>query len=173
MKYADQYKALFPLSTIMVIRSRQSSFYKFKTAQFNSVRPAQAFISQNYPGLHLRPANQSPILVHSFSNGGCLSMMRVNQLLQEHQGGVGIPARAFVFDSCEFLPSLLFVGFGISETISMSGPGTTSLPIFIRAFTAPITSAWLRLPASLVVSVAYVLAQIYNLSVDLCSGDST
>jgi hypothetical protein len=89
-------------------------------------------------------------------------MMRVNQLLQEHQGGVGIPARAFVFDSCEFSISF-FVGFGISEIISMSGPGTTSLAIFIRAFTAPITSAWLKLPASLVVSVAYVLAQLYNL----------
>lgn len=103
-----------------------------------------------------RMQRKERILVHTFSNGGCLSLMRVDELFRASSFGCidpsahekstgaanfsgGIPAQGFIFDSC---------------------PGTTSLPIFVRAFTAAIPSLWLRIPAGFLVGAGYIVITV-------------
>ncbi|KAK4047934.1 exocyst subunit [Microbotryomycetes sp. JL201] len=163
-KYADKYSAMYPGASVMVVQTHQTAFYRSSNALRRNLEPVVAHIKAEYPDA--RPDHRSPILVHTFSNGGCFALSAVNELLskekakqtiassetddliQGQENGVdspqGVPARAFIFDSC---------------------PGTSNLTIMIRAFTAPIRSLWLKLPASGIVAVAYLIGKLICLQV--------
>lgn len=139
----------FPAATLLVIRSHSRAFYDFKSTQLEAIKPAQTYLQARHATT--LPGKTSPILVHTFSNGGCLGLARLNEALAMSQPLLkpvqqGIPARSFIFDSC---------------------PGTSSLIIWIRAFTAPIKSPFLKWPATGVITLLYAVGGIYNLSVVL------
>jgi hypothetical protein len=137
----------FPAATILIIRSHQAQFLRRASAQSKLLVPAHSLIRSRLSGA-LKPGAASPILLHTFSNGGCFNLRTLNELFIAESrgngvksGGVGIPARAVILDSC---------------------PGETSLAISIRAFTAPFRSWFTRLPAAGVVALIYGLSKLYN-----------
>lgn len=143
----------FPAATLLLIRSRQSHFYRLRASQLASFQPAASIIRSRAPSALPGPSN--PILVHTFSNGGCFGLRTVNELFEQpaakgelqpllEEKGKGLPARAVVFDSC---------------------PGDTDLRISIRAFTAPLRSLWTKIPASALVAFFYAFAKLSNLFV--------
>ena len=143
----------FPAATLLLVRSRQSHFYRLRSSQLASLQPLASLIRTRAPAA--LPGPTSPVLVHTFSNGGCFGLKTLNELF-EHGGkgetqrllgeGRGLPARAVVFDSC---------------------PGDTDLRITVRAFTAPLRSLWIKVPASALVAIFYAFAKLANLCVFL------
>ncbi|BGO98833.1 hypothetical protein RTG_01033 [Rhodotorula toruloides ATCC 204091] len=151
-KYAETYRKLYPSSTLLVVRSNQRDFWQ--TAAFaKTLSPAVDVLRKGatYPA-----GPSSRLLVHTFSNGGCLTLKQLNELLRSSPSSAngsadsepllkkhspGIPARAFVFDSC---------------------PGLSTLSSTMAAFTAPIKSAFLRYPAMAVVAMVYGVLRLYG-----------
>ncbi|KAM0789137.1 hypothetical protein ACM66B_003190 [Microbotryomycetes sp. NB124-2] len=161
-KYVQGYSNLYPQATVLVVQTHQTAFYSSSHKLKTNLKPVVEHIRQEFPLVKAGP--ESPVLVHTFSNGGCFGLSAINQLLldddqgsrtgqdtQERQGLLqggdeeddivtrGMPARAFVFDSC---------------------PGSSSLKIMIRAFTAPIRNMWLKVPASGLVAIAFLVGKL-------------
>lgn len=117
------------------------------------------------------------VLVHVFSNGGCMSLKWLNQELEKSSGYdakeetektpllsksqettnpsldpptttsmAPLPAQAIIFDSC---------------------PGRSSLLVTMRAFSAPIRSKFLKIPAMGLLAVLHGLIALYNMCVSL------
>jgi len=113
------------------------------------------------------------VLVHVFSNGGCMSLKWLNQelekttikteetektpLLSKSQETTNpsltpptttsvapLPAQAIIFDSC---------------------PGRSSLLVTMRAFSAPIRSKYLKIPAMGLLAILHGLIALYNMCV--------
>ncbi|KAK4701645.1 hypothetical protein P7C70_g4582, partial [Phenoliferia sp. Uapishka_3] len=159
-KYTDAYRLLFPAASIMLIRSHPKAFLRTASHARAALRPAHALLAARYHSV--APGPNSPILVHTMSNGGAIQLMHLNELFVEAAakakvakkegtpllepvvapGPDCVPARAFVFDSC---------------------PGGLTLQTTIAAFTAPLKSAWTRVPASIVLGGAYYFFRFISL----------
>ncbi|GAA5933842.1 hypothetical protein JCM1841_001315 [Sporobolomyces salmonicolor] len=156
-KYVASYRTLYPSSPILLLRSSQTAFYGLGGDLNRALAPAVDLIRARSATGTAGP--ESRILVHVFSNGGCMTLKRLNELLTRPMPTAGagekqpllqrdaeqvarrLPARAIVFDSC---------------------PGGTSLRITLRAFTAPIRSRWMKLPAMAVLTLIYGATKIWN-----------
>ncbi|GAA5911565.1 hypothetical protein JCM5296_007211 [Sporobolomyces johnsonii] len=155
-KYVVSYRTLYPFSPVLLLRSSQTAFYGLSGDFNRALAPAVDLIRARSTGT---AGPESRILVHVFSNGGCMTLKRLNELLakptptagtgekepllesEDEQVARRLPARAVVFDSC---------------------PGGTSLQITLRAFTAPIRSRWLKLPAMAALTLIYGATKIWN-----------
>ncbi|BGP15464.1 hypothetical protein JCM10213_000180 [Rhodosporidiobolus nylandii] len=155
-KYLASYRELYPTASILLIRSDQRDFYSLGDRLARSLSPAVDLIrahaarssSSSSTGAAAGP--ESNILVHVFSNGGCMSLKELNELLRRPASGAtradgeprlngakqldGVPARCIVFDSC---------------------PGHSTLRLTLRAFTAGMKSRWLKLPVMAFFSLLY------------------
>lgn len=145
-----------PNAEILLLRSHQTSFYRPSSYMTKTLTPAADHLRSTYPSA--RAGKDSPMLVHVFSNGGCLGLRSLNNLMKKGQasqeqeqqpllqseGQGGIPARSIMFDSC---------------------PGTSTLRATILAFTAPLRTWYTRLPATALVSIVYAIGKLYTLSV--------
>ncbi|KAM0747405.1 hypothetical protein T439DRAFT_329132 [Meredithblackwellia eburnea MCA 4105] len=157
-KYTDAYRLLFPAASIMLIRSQPSGFLRSTRAQLNALRPAHALLAARYHST--KPGTSSPILVHTFSNGGGTNLKTLNSLFEESHkkalkngasetdpllakdaGPSLLPARAFVFDSL---------------------PGGTKVVHALRAFSAPIKSPILKYLAYGVLGSVFYLWKALN-----------
>merc|ERR1711939_1238026 len=81
MKYTNAYKALFPAATVLLARHRQSHFLRLASTMRRALEPAKDV-------LLARLAPPAPagaprrLLVHTFSNGGCISGMHLDELVR-------------------------------------------------------------------------------------------
>lgn len=168
-KYCDRYERLFPDAHVLVIQSRQTQFLESKATQRARLAKAVDWIRDRHPGI--TAGRESPVLVHTFSNGGCFNLQHMHELFlsaakakrsgPSSNAGTpktplsptdemrkyeqkGLPARCLVFDSC---------------------PGEGSLAVSVRAFTAPIRNRLLKWPAMAVVAIVHLFFQLLNLSV--------
>ena len=144
----------FPQTDILLLRSHQTSFYRPSSYIRKALSPAAEHLRSTYPSA--RPGKDSPILVHIWSNGGCLGLRALNEMMMKAEigseeakrpllaaeGRSGIPARAFIFDSC---------------------PGLSTLQATILAFTAPLRSRFTRWPATALVTLVYAIGKLYSL----------
>lgn len=155
----------YPDATILVLRLGQRSFYRSSSHLHRTYEPAVAYLRARFPSATSGPT--SPLLVHTFSNGGCTTLKAVDELLQASATDVeqereplvtkgargGVPARAIVFDSC---------------------PGRTStLRTTLAAFTAPFKTWWTRWPATVLISALYALLKLKERCAELCFCPST
>lgn len=160
LKYAASYQLLFPLSSILILRNRQRHFYSFKSTRQKALLPAVKAIKEMSTA---SSDSKGRFLVHTFSNGGCFTLKNLDEAIMRSKISSNpissstspstststlnnppakvLDAQAFIFDSC---------------------PGTVSLSISIRAFTAAIKSPFLKLPASFIVAIVFSLGKIYN-----------
>lgn len=162
-KYSSAYRLLFPAATILILRSRQSTFYSFRSsakALEPAVRVVQQQIGPSSAQLKLPTTPPPSILVHAFSNGGCRSVMQLDEQLRRLNPD-GLQAKAVSVPSSSAIVSELTR----SNSIFDSCPGNTSLTIMVRAFTAPIKSRLLKIPASGLVALLYLIGGIVNLYV--------
>ncbi|KWU43284.1 DUF829-domain-containing protein [Rhodotorula sp. JG-1b] len=149
-KYVDAYRKLYPTTTVVLVRSNPIDF--FRRARFvEAIQPAADLLRARVHG----PAGpKSDLLVHTLSNGGCLTLQELNeQLLRGREKGVsspaatvattrGIPARAFIFDSC---------------------PGLSTLKSTIRAFSAGIRNPVVKYPAVAAITVMYGVLRLWSM----------
>jgi hypothetical protein len=129
----------FPSASILLIRSYHHTFFLPPRRHHDLLRPAHSLLQSRFPS--------SAILLHVFSNGGCLSLRSLNSLFTE-AGAEGIPARGIVFDSC---------------------PGEATLQLVVGAFTTGLRSCWTRWPAIALITLLYSLLKIYRLCVLILS----
>ncbi|GAA6058848.1 hypothetical protein JCM10212_002792 [Sporobolomyces blumeae] len=170
-KYIASYQNLFPTSPILLLQSSQSAFYSSST----SAQARQAFtpavdLIRKAAANQAAPfavGRQSKILVHVFSNGGCMTLKWLNEELvraRRPDDGIssssatpstttaslkpnspfGLPARAIVFDSC---------------------PGKSSLLVTMRAFSAPIRNKWIKVPTMGFLAILHGVLSLWNLIV--------
>ncbi|ORY74512.1 hypothetical protein BCR35DRAFT_321910 [Leucosporidium creatinivorum] len=151
-KYVQGYNKLYPFATILLLRSHQSSFYRPSSYLRRTLAPAVDHLRALHPSA--TPGPNSPILVHSFSNGGALGLKVLNELMSSSAvkgekeqepllgRGEGVPARAIVFDS---------------------SPGIGSLSLTLRAFTAPYKSWWKKGPAYVFILALYGVSWLFRI----------
>ena len=122
-----------------------------------ALAPAADVLRSRTSGFESGPS--SGLLVHAFSNGGCLTLKMLNELMrpsraEERQpiaaSATPIPARAIVLDSC---------------------PGLASLSGIIAAFTAGVKNPLVKIPLMGVLSVVYTFLRLWDMCVplSLCS----
>ncbi|KAK4052527.1 hypothetical protein OIO90_004294 [Microbotryomycetes sp. JL221] len=161
-KYVDQYHVMYPDTNVLIVQTHQRAFWSRQSYLQTRLEPVVQHLNQEFPQ-GIKPDHESPILVHTFSNGGCFALKTIQELWikqrREYTGiendktrllsstssndasSTGVPARAFIFDSC---------------------PGTSSLAIMVRAFTAPIRQWWFKIPASGLVALSYFVIRFIN-----------
>lgn len=146
-KYVDAYRKLYPNTTVVLVRSNPIDF--FRRARFvEAIQPAADLLRARVNGMKAGP--KSHLLVHTLSNGGCLTLQELNeQLLRRGTAtGVatttrgGIPARAFIFDSC---------------------PGLSTLKSTIRAFSAGIRNPVVKYPAVAAITLMYGALRLWSI----------
>ncbi|SCV70749.1 BQ2448_3511 [Microbotryum intermedium] len=163
-KYAAGYHRVYPSSTILLVRSSQSSFYSRAETQLPALSPAVEFLRARLgeSGSAVPAAGPSSgLLVHTSSNGGCLNLKMINEMMlgsslshitkADSQGPAehktdsdavkGIPARAVVFDSC---------------------PGNGGLKTMVSAFTVPLNNWLLKAPAMVLVALVFGMTRFFN-----------
>ncbi|GAA5987260.1 hypothetical protein JCM11641_003385 [Rhodosporidiobolus odoratus] len=162
-KYLQTYREIYPAASLLLIRSNQRDFYSFGNRFSRSLAPAVEVIRAHSAGAHdiaSRAGPASSLLVHVFSNGGCMGLRELNELLLHPSKPVAsvtatqpllaqalsdtqdIPARCIVFDSC---------------------PGHSTLRLTLRAFTAGTKNPFLKLPAMAVFSLLYGTITLWDL----------
>jgi len=118
-----------------------------------ALAPAADVLRSRTSGFEAGPS--SGLLVHAFSNGGCLTLKMLNELMrpsraEERQpiaaSATPIPARAIVLDSC---------------------PGLASLSGIIAAFTAGVKNPLVKIPLMGVLSVVYTFLRLWDMCVPL------
>ncbi|GAA6019974.1 hypothetical protein JCM11491_006727 [Sporobolomyces phaffii] len=174
-KYLASYHSLFPTSPILLLQSSQKGFYS--TANMHHTkrefRPAVDIIRQTQLGTRRSGSDSGGILVHVFSNGGCMSLKWLNQELarEDHDE---TPADSDVEPAASEKTRLLASSSSSSSPPSPplagtraivfdSCPGRSSLLVTMRAFSAPIRSKWLKLPAMGLLALLHGFISLYNL----------
>jgi hypothetical protein len=112
-----------PDAELILVRSSREFFWRSIEANNDLLKP----VADRLKAGILSSDRTSPpsLLIHVFSNGGCLQLTTLAELLSSSSSSStpSLPARAIAFDSC---------------------PGRTTLGITLRAFTAPIKSTPVR-----------------------------
>ncbi|BGP57893.1 hypothetical protein JCM8202v2_005542 [Rhodotorula sphaerocarpa] len=159
-KYVEAYRKLYPETTVLLVRSNPIDFFR-RSAFLAAIRPAADLLRSRTNGL---AGPQSDLLVHTLSNGGCLTLQELNEQLRRtglqsppppeprekdevatidvQRPAEGIPARAFVYDSC---------------------PGLSTLTSSIRAFSAGIRNPLAYYPAVVAISAMYGLLRFWSI----------
>ncbi|KAG0658291.1 hypothetical protein C6P46_005842 [Rhodotorula mucilaginosa] len=145
VKYVDAYRKLYPNTTVVLVRSNPIDF--FRRARFvEAIQPAADLLRARVNGL---AGPKSDLLVHTLSNGGCLTLQELNEQLLRRPGAAtgvattrGIPARAFIFDSC---------------------PGLSTLKSTIRAFSAGIRNPVVKYPAVAAITLMYGVLRLWSM----------
>ncbi|KAF8621989.1 hypothetical protein AX15_007343 [Amanita polypyramis BW_CC] len=145
LKYSQGYDQLYPTATQVLIRCEAITFWKPEWMNRASLRPAVEALEALgcITPLHPQAAasgvtNNSTttkhrILVHTFSNGGCVQFTTLSKQLYQHYS-TNASASALILDSC---------------------PGTGSLSVTIRAFHSTVPFAPLRIMLTLYLYVFY------------------
>ncbi|GAA5991889.1 hypothetical protein JCM10908_002256 [Rhodotorula pacifica] len=140
-KYVQAYHKLYPQSTVLLVRSNPIDF--FLRARFKSaIQPAAEYVLAR-----TTPEKKSDLLVHTLSNGGCLTLQELNEQIlrskgETERGGPGMPARAFVYDSC---------------------PGLSTLQSTIRAFSAGLKNPIVKYPAVVAITILYGVLRLWSI----------
>ncbi|GAA5882670.1 hypothetical protein JCM16303_006537 [Sporobolomyces ruberrimus] len=186
-KYLSSYRKLFPTSPILLLQSSQAGFYSSKNSleTRKAFEPAIEMIRKEQRSLHQRSKESERgqqgqgkgILVHVFSNGGCMSLKWLNQELAERRtrgtstpSGGPTPTRtnAEVHTTNEKTPLLStssndsFPLDGTRSIIFDSCPGKSSLLVTMRAFSAPIRSKLLKIPTMGFLALLHGFISFYN-----------
>ncbi|GAA5870928.1 hypothetical protein JCM3774_003483 [Rhodotorula dairenensis] len=159
-KYVDAYRKLYPDSTVLLVRSNPIDFFR-RRRFVESIRPAADLLLAAKAGARGAGPQQSDLLVHTLSNGGCLTLQELNELVLHHhhhrrhcsnsevsqsereqRPTYGIPARAFIYDSC---------------------PGLSTLQSTIRAFSAGLRNPWVKYPAVAAISLMYGVLRLWSM----------
>jgi hypothetical protein len=90
-KYTVAYRRLFPSARILLIRCPLEDVFKSGKTLQNLLRPAFGTVEE-----HVK--NGGDVLVHSFSNGGCIMLVEFSKLWRA-ETGTTLPMRAQVIDS--------------------------------------------------------------------------
>ncbi|GJN89478.1 hypothetical protein Rhopal_002464-T1 [Rhodotorula paludigena] len=146
-KYCETYRQLYPRAAILVVRSNERDFFSSTATLTRSFMPAVDLLKARASGFTAGP--QSGLLVHIFSNGGCLTIKHINDLLRQSsvKGDArpllakGLPARTVIFDSC---------------------PGLATWANSMRAFTAGVKSPFVKYPMITVLSVIYGFIRLWD-----------
>ncbi|GAA5926070.1 hypothetical protein JCM3775_005194 [Rhodotorula graminis] len=147
-KYAETYRTIYPTSSILLLRSMESDFFR-PSKLVHALVPAADVLRSRTSGYTAGPS--SGLLVHAFSNGGCLTLKTLNELMRPSRADgrqpiaaatTPLPARAIVFDSC---------------------PGQASLSGIIAAFTAGVKSPLVKVPLMGVLSVVYAFLRLWDM----------
>ncbi|GAA6007562.1 hypothetical protein JCM10207_006387 [Rhodosporidiobolus poonsookiae] len=161
-KYLQSYSSMYPSASILLVRSMESDFYSLRDrltpALFPAVELLQAHAARAGPPTDA-VGPKSTVLVHAFSNGGCMSLKALNELLRKSASSsrpsvtskdpllpgntaiTSIPARAIVFDSC---------------------PGHSTLSNTLEAFTAGIKSRFVKYPAMAFFAVFFFVHKLVD-----------
>ncbi|GAA5956521.1 hypothetical protein JCM3765_003471 [Sporobolomyces pararoseus] len=175
-KYLTSYRQLFPTSPILLLQSSQRGFYSTK----NQLETRKAFA----PAVEMirkqqqeKKGERGGMLVHVFSNGGCMSLKWLNQELSstetttqegETRSTSSISQEKTPLLSSSFSPS----GPSSTTTYPLSGaraiifdscPGKASLLVTLRAFSAPIRNKFLKFGAMGFLAIFHSLISLYNL----------
>jgi len=116
------------------------------------------------------------VLVHVFSNGGCMSLKWLNQELEKSSAGEvketdTTEKTRLLSQESTTNPSLTAsspstpLPLPAQAIIFDSCPGRSSLLVTMRAFSAPIRSKLLKLPTMGLLAILHSLITLYNLSV--------
>ncbi|GAA5904719.1 uncharacterized protein JCM6883_003884 [Sporobolomyces salmoneus] len=171
-KYLTTYRKLFPNSPILLLQSSQKGFYSTQNMieTKKAFAPAIEIIRQNQQRHLDEQEKKSGMLVHVFSNGGCMSLKWLNQ---ELGGGGGGGSKTTISQNEEKTPLLSSSTSttstapapleGTRAVIFDSCPGKSSLLVTMRAFSAPIRSKYLRIPAMGFLAILHGLISLYNL----------
>lgn len=139
-KYLDYYKALYPNTPILLLRSSTADFF-LNTASRQKVELEPAIST-------LRAYTSSPdrkLLVHALSNGGCGQLAFLSKVYFELTGSP-LPARTVVMDSA---------------------PGRSRVQQGVNAFTTGMSKAWyVRLPVmavfGILITVFFTLPEVFG-----------
>ncbi|GAA6056047.1 hypothetical protein JCM3770_006998 [Rhodotorula araucariae] len=146
-KYVETYRELYPTSAILLLRSSEADFFRSSTL-VRALSPAVDVVRARTSGYTAGPS--SGLLVHAFSNGGCLTLKTLNELLRA-DGKTGdaqplvakeLPARAVILDSC---------------------PGLQNFTGTIAAFTAGVKSPFVKLPLVAVLTIVFGALRLWDI----------
>ncbi|CAJ2510858.1 Uu.00g064830.m01.CDS01 [Anthostomella pinea] len=99
-KYITQYQAIYPTSSILLVKFFMKEILFVSMAQ-KAVQTAISYLrSQIDAGTLSASPTQPEILVHLFSNGGAISMREIYLSFKQTTGGQPFPSHTAVFDSC-------------------------------------------------------------------------
>lgn len=138
------YRLQYPESTVLLVRSNPIDFFR-RAAFLEAIRPAAELLRARSNG-QIGPT--SDVLVHTLSNGGCLTLQELNEHLRKNASAAGsaqpatIPARAFIYDSC---------------------PGLSTLTSTIRAFSAGLRNPLVYYPAVAAITVMYSVLRFWTM----------
>ncbi|KAI1084342.1 hypothetical protein F5B20DRAFT_524538 [Whalleya microplaca] len=97
-KYITQYQAVYPTSTILLVKFALSGI--LLASSYRPVQPAISYLrSQIDSGVLSASPPRPEILAHIFSNGGSTSMQKIYQAFRQ-QTGQSFPLHTAVYDSC-------------------------------------------------------------------------
>ncbi|KAF8709765.1 hypothetical protein AX14_013470 [Amanita brunnescens Koide BX004] len=140
-KYMDGYDQLYPAATQVLIRSEATTFFKPNWMNRASLRKVVealealgCIIPRNRKVVALQGATKHRIIIHTFSNGGCLQLTTLGTQLSHHKSNTSVST--IIFDSC---------------------PGTTSYSATLRAFNTMIHFAPLRVLLAIYLYVSFTL----------------
>lgn len=129
---------------MLLVRSNPIDFFR-RAAFLEAIRPAAELLRARSNG-QIGPT--SDVLVHTLSNGGCLTLQELNEHLRKNASAAGsaqpatIPARAFIYDSC---------------------PGLSTLTSTIRAFSAGLRNPLVYYPAVAAITVMYSVLRFWTM----------
>ncbi|GAB1312606.1 Transmembrane protein 53 [Madurella fahalii] len=138
-KYILQYQALYPSSSILLVRSEPRHFMRPRSAPAEHA-PALPVLRATFPDNNLSPppppssssssaTKPAPqLLIHAFSNGGCTTLQHLRRALG---ASTALPPYAIVLDSCpgQFAYRASYLAF------------TAGLVGFARLLVAPLVHA--------------------------------
>ncbi|BGP47487.1 hypothetical protein JCM10450v2_003339 [Rhodotorula kratochvilovae] len=148
-KYVETYRKLYPTSAILLLRSSEADFFRSSTL-VRALSPAVDVLRARTSGYTAGPS--SGLLVHAFSNGGCLTLKTLNELLRAEgktsdaqplvAAAKQLPARAVVLDSC---------------------PGLQNFRGTIAAFTAGVKSPFVKVPLVAILTVVFGALRLWDI----------
>ncbi|GAA5977917.1 hypothetical protein JCM5350_006266 [Sporobolomyces pararoseus] len=174
-KYLTSYRQLFPTSPILLLQSSQKGFYSSK----NQLETRKAFgpaveMIKNQQLQQEENKGKGGMLVHVFSNGGCMSLKWLNQELASSSSSL---SNSSISSHSEKTPLLststspspstktatTYPLSGTRAIIFDSCPGKASLLVTLRAFSAPIRNKFLKFGAMGFLAIFHSLISLYNL----------
>ncbi|BGP39390.1 hypothetical protein JCM10449v2_003328 [Rhodotorula kratochvilovae] len=148
-KYVETYRKLYPTSAILLLRSSEADFFRSSTL-VRALSPAVDVLRARTSGYTAGPS--SGLLVHAFSNGGCLTLKMLNELLRAEgktddaqplvAAAKQLLARAIVLDSC---------------------PGLQNFKGTIAAFTAGVKSPFVKVPLVAILTVVFGALRLWDI----------
>ncbi|GAA5875433.1 hypothetical protein JCM8547_004404 [Rhodosporidiobolus lusitaniae] len=159
-QYASKYRDLYPQASILILRSSPRDFWSLRNSLAQSLAPAVELLRSHevYQAAAAQQGqrrDESRVLVHVFSNGGCSTLRELNELLRkaafssssssdvpaQERAFQALPARALIFDSC---------------------PGHSTLRLTLRAFTAGIKNKLVKYPSYVFFTLLYGAIKLWD-----------